>query len=63
GFGILDAAINYEWQDWRFSIFGRNLTDEDATSTALNVANNLTFSAYRQPLTYGLELTYTWAQN
>ena len=63
GFGILDASVNYEWQDWRVSIFGRNLTDEDATSTALNIANNLTFSAYRQPLTYGLELTYTWAQN
>jgi iron complex outermembrane receptor protein len=63
GFGILDASVSYDWRDWRFSLFGRNLTDEDATSTALNVAGNLTFAAYRQPLTYGLEVTYTWAKD
>jgi len=63
GFGLLDASLSYELENWRFSAYGRNLTDEDKVSTALNVAGNLTFSAYRQPRTYGVEITYTWAAN
>jgi iron complex outermembrane recepter protein len=25
---LLNASINYEWNDWRFSLTGKNLTDE-----------------------------------
>lgn len=60
GFGTLDASVNYELDRWRFSLFGRNLSNEDQVSTALNVAGNLTFQAFRQPRTYGLEVTYMW---
>ena len=36
-YGILDASINYETDHWRFSIFGKNLTDESYLMHALDV--------------------------
>ena len=29
-YGILDASVNFETENWRVSFFGKNLTDEDA---------------------------------
>ena len=27
-YGLLDASINYDWGQYRVSVFGRNLSDE-----------------------------------
>ncbi|MDG1986861.1 MAG: TonB-dependent receptor [Halieaceae bacterium] len=36
-FGILDASINYETDNWRISVFGKNLTDEGYFMHAVDV--------------------------
>jgi iron complex outermembrane receptor protein len=58
--GLFDASINYEIDSWRFSIFGRNLTDEDQVSAVVNVYGIITFGAVRDPRTWGGEVTYTF---
>ena len=37
-FGLLDASINYETENWRVSLFGKNLTDESYFYHVLDVA-------------------------
>jgi iron complex outermembrane receptor protein len=45
-FGIVDASINYETDNWTFSVFGKNLTDEVYLMSFLDVgANNVATSA------------------
>ena len=36
-YGLLDGSINYETDHWRFSIFGKNLTDESYLMHTLDV--------------------------
>ena len=38
--GFLDASINYESENWRISIFGKNLTDQDYLMHYLDVNGN-----------------------
>ena len=45
-FGMVDASINYETDNWTFSVFGKNLTDEVYLMSFLDVgANNVATSA------------------
>jgi iron complex outermembrane receptor protein len=67
-FGILDASIGYEYNNWSFALFGSNLTDEDAYSHTYAVVPNALggtfwkFATPRQPRTYGLQLTYEFGK-
>jgi len=38
GYGLLDASINLELENWRISLFGKNLTDEGYLFHVLDVA-------------------------
>ncbi len=40
-FGLLDASINYETENWTVSIFGKNLTDENYFMSFLDVGGNV----------------------
>ena len=37
-FGILDASLSYESENWRLSLYGKNLTDEIYNLYFLDVA-------------------------
>ena len=56
--GLVDASVNWEFNDWQFSFFGRNLTDEDGYTHGYDVAGLWSYSAVRPPRTYGLEAIY-----
>jgi iron complex outermembrane receptor protein len=53
---LIDASINYYYNNWYFSLFGRNLSNEDGYQIGFDVANLWSYSAPRPPRTYGLEL-------
>lgn len=55
GYILYDARIGVEGGNWRFSVFGRNLTDE---RYILNVVGTAEF--WSQPRTYGAELTFRY---
>jgi iron complex outermembrane receptor protein len=46
----------------QFSLFGRNLTDEDGYSHGYDVAGLWSYAAVRAPRTYGLEVVYNFGQ-
>lgn len=52
GYELYDARFGLDGGHWRFSLFGRNLTDQQYV---LNVVNTNEF--WSQPRTYGAELT------
>ena len=71
-FGILDSSISYELGNWKASIYGRNLTNEDAY-THVYIVNGLRptptdaspgtfwrFAQVRAPRELGLELVYSF---
>ena len=39
--GIIDASISYETENWRLSLFGKNLGDEDYLLHFLDVASSV----------------------
>ena len=55
---LMDASINFEFNNWKFSVFGRNLTDEDGYTHGYDVAGLWSYSAVRPPRTYGVEAMY-----
>ena len=57
---MVDASFNYPHNDWRFSVFGHNLLDEDGYGIGFDVANLWSYAAARPPRTYGFEVSYTW---
>jgi iron complex outermembrane receptor protein len=63
-FGLLDMAIAYEVDSWRFSLFGRNLTDEDEYSHTFVVAPTVEggsfwkFAVPRPGTEWGIEAVY-----
>jgi iron complex outermembrane receptor protein len=67
-FGILDASLGYEYNNWSFALFGNNLTDEDAYSHTYAVVPNALggslwkFATPRVPRTYGVQLTYEFGK-
>lgn len=54
-FSRVDARIGVDNGDWRFSIFGKNLTDE--IYTIQTIASNVYLS---DPRTYGAELSFSY---
>ncbi|PZQ53178.1 MAG: hypothetical protein DI570_24275, partial [Phenylobacterium zucineum] len=52
GYTLYDARLGVEGQRWRFSVTGRNLTNE---RYVLNVVGTAEF--WNQPRVYGAELT------
>jgi iron complex outermembrane receptor protein len=40
-FGIVDASINWETENWTISLFGKNLTDETYLMSFLDVGGNV----------------------
>jgi len=55
---LIDASINYFYNDWAFSLFGRNLGNEDGYQIGFDVAGLWSYSAPRAPRTYGVEIGY-----
>lgn len=56
--GLVDASVNYVVGDLQFSLFGRNLTDEDTYTHGYEVAGIWSYASTRRPRTYGLEVVY-----
>lgn len=57
---MVNASFNYTVDNWRFSVFGHNLLDEDGYGIGFDVANLWSYAAARPPRTYGFEASYTW---
>lgn len=60
---IVDATLNYQFNNTEIGIFGRNLLGEDGYTIGLDVGRSLdfaglwTFTGVRPPRTYGLRIT------
>jgi iron complex outermembrane receptor protein len=59
---LVDASINYDYGKTRFSLFGRNLTDEDGYMIGYDVASIWSYSAARPPRTWGIEVTHEFGE-
>jgi iron complex outermembrane receptor protein len=59
---ILDASLNYEINNTRFTLYGSNLLNDHEWQHAFDVAGLFTFAAPRAPRTYGVEVTYTFGK-
>lgn len=57
---LVDGSINYIYENWSFSLFGRNLTDEDGYQIGFDVAGLWSYAAPRVPRTYGFEVGYSF---
>ena len=44
-FGLLDASLNWETENWTLSVFGKNLTDETYLMSFLDVGGNVVASS------------------
>jgi len=55
---LIDASITYNYKDWYFSAFGRNLGEEDGYQIGFDVAGLWSYAAPRAPRTYGLEVGF-----
>lgn len=58
--GLVDASVNYAVGDLQFSLFGRNLTNEDTYTHGYEVAGLWSYAATRRPRTYGFEVVYNF---
>ena len=60
----LDASVTYSWDNFRVSVWGLNLSDDDSwtqaydVGTSVNFAGLWTYTAVRPPRTYGVVLNY-----
>jgi iron complex outermembrane recepter protein len=67
-FGVLDASLGYDYENWSAALFGRNLTDETAYSHTFAVVPNAQggtfwkFATPRQPRTFGVQLTWRFGE-
>jgi len=59
---LIDASINFEINNWKFSVFGRNLADEDGYTHGYDVAGLWSYSSARPPRTYGFEAMYNFGE-
>ena len=59
---LIDLSVNYEINGIQVSLFGRNITDEDGYAHGLNVSGLWAYAIPRAPRTWGMEVTYTFAQ-
>ena len=60
---LLDASVNYSINAFTFSVFGRNLSDEDGYTHGYDVAGLWSYAATRPPRTWGLEVVYDFSRN
>jgi iron complex outermembrane receptor protein len=60
---LVDASINYAVNGLTFSLFGRNLTEEDGWAHGLNVSGLWAYASARAPRTWGAEVTYNFGPN
>ena len=56
----LDLSVNYSTRGATFSLFGRNLTGEDAIAHGLNVSGLWSYATPVPPRTWGLEMVYNF---
>ena len=59
-YGLLDLSVNFEKDAYRLSLFGRNLTDEDAYQQGFDVGGLWSYAIPRAPLSYGIEFVYNF---
>jgi iron complex outermembrane receptor protein len=59
---LFDASVNYTYDAFTVSVYGRNLTDEDGYSHGYDVAGLCSYAATRPPRTYGLEVVYNFGE-
>jgi iron complex outermembrane receptor protein len=57
---LVNASFNYDLDSWRFSIFGRNLLDEDGYGIGFDVAGLWSYASTRPPRTFGVEVGYSF---
>ena len=57
---LVDASFNYSLRDWRVSVFGRNLLEEDGYQIGFDVAGLWSYAAPRAPRTFGVEVGYSF---
>lgn len=64
---LLHAQLNYDWNQWRFTLWGRNLTDEDYEIRGFYFGNDPrdeyvteTYVQYGEPRRFGLTARYTF---
>ncbi|MEM8661700.1 MAG: TonB-dependent receptor, partial [Pseudomonadota bacterium] len=57
---LFDASVNFSYDAFTFSLFGRNLTDEDGYIHGYDVAGLWSYAATRPPRTYGFEAVYNF---
>lgn len=60
---LVDASVNYSINGLTFSVFGRNLTDEDGWAHGLNVSGLWAYASARAPRTWGAEVVYNFGAN
>lgn len=54
---LINGSINYQIDNTRISVFGRNLADEDGWTIGYDVQGLWSYGAARPPRTYGVVLT------
>jgi len=54
--------VNYSQGGATFSLFGRNLTNEDALAHGLNVSGLWSYASPVAPRTWGAEVVYNFGQ-
>ena len=59
---LIDASVNYSYDAFTFSVYGRNLTDEDGYTHGYDVAGLWSYAATRPPRTYGFEVVYNFGE-
>jgi len=59
---LLDASVNWEINDLRLSLFGRNLSDEDGYTHGYDVAGLWSYAATRPPRTIGAEVVWNFGE-
>jgi iron complex outermembrane receptor protein len=62
-YGMLDLSVNYAVNGFTFSLFGRNLTDEDAWAHGLDVSGLWAYASPIAPRTWGAEMSYSFGAN
>ena len=59
---LVDASFKYSYEDWSFSVFGRNLTEEDGYQIGFDVAGLWSYAYPRPPRTWGVEVGYQFGE-
>ncbi len=59
---MIDLSVNYAVDNVTFSVFGRNLTEEDGWAHGLNVSGLWAYAAPRAPRTWGVEVVLNFGE-